>query len=582
MHGPLNNGHGPIPHDARGSYILRREFREDTVPIASTRPYIAGRWTDAFFRSMEHKGNPINTRRWNAYRGDITKPTINAFLVTMVLMTSSILLVSAAGQDGTDPVDPNLVGQVVEAGTEKGLVATITFWGAETNEIAFTVQTGEEGGFSLTVHGSVYEWSASAEGYETASGRFEMPLEGVKRLVIELSPISVVEKEDNIVGMVNDAGTGVGIHAYIAIMGREGTVIARAETLRDGSFSILVRPGSYLWSAESKGYVPQKGEVAVPEEGATRLIIEMEQQQTEEQYGAIVGKVVSMEGGALPDVIITAWPMSKEVPLADGTMPPGAENGMYPYPYPEPITAITGPEGMFEMRVPFGGFELMAEKEGYMPTSISVWVTPEQPKALVSFELETLPDPEPYPDMGSIRTRFNMIDANSDGTPERIDLLVFLDDDEVPEIEFHMVDENSDGNPEETSFMMDVPTGDAQYLLSLIMMLLQTQMYMPQTDYSDTDWSEVEWPEEGSGTTSDGEEQFDPSVIEEWLKNLGGDEEADGSEVDGTEGTEVTEKGGSNDERPDYVLGAFAIAAMLLLISLLVIMSFMVRKRRRY
>ncbi|MGA1872973.1 MAG: hypothetical protein ACMUHY_04815, partial [Thermoplasmatota archaeon] len=80
-------------------------------------------------------------------------------------------------------------------------------------------------------------------------------------------------REPNVHGMVTDSVTEDPVHALVYVVGREKDIMHKVESGRDGTFSLLLPSGAYIWEAEAEGYKAGRGEFKVGDSPIRLLIV---------------------------------------------------------------------------------------------------------------------------------------------------------------------------------------------------------------------------------------------------------------------------------------------------------------------
>jgi len=515
--------------------------------------------------------------------------------VLAALLVSSVLVTGVISQDDPDQErDPNVIGKVMDAKTEKPLDAYILIHGTEEQSWRFDYRTDDQGIFRAHVPpGKVYI-TIEAEGYQTQRLEKELKEGGELEMRILLEPKETDKApEPNVYGHVIDIEEDP-VHA-IVVFYNENTDGVRAESDRSGMFKLHIAPGTYRWKASAEGFNPEDGELDVPREGETRVIIMLKRVEEKPPMGAIHGMVANLENEPIPGAYITF--MALETPRDPSVEGDGGVHGA-----PDMIfEAKAGKDGTFVIKLPLGIYMMEVHAEGYHPYMMEIALTPDHPEAKAFIEMEWAGYNEKFEEP-NIRLSLEMTDEDSDGNPEKLHIIAHVDDNEEPDLVFMMIDKNSDGNPESVKFEMDMEKHFVVYVLEMIFNRMDMQSgYLPgpEEPYWEEDWDkdgdgipddpdhDGQWDENGEWTY-DGEE-MPPEVIDR-LKDLMGVEEeepldaageAQASEDENDDPNTVSDKGSGSNDNGKIPAMVGAIGVLLIVVTLIVLAGYMIRIKKR-
>ncbi len=399
--------------------------------------------------------------------------------------------------------------------------------------------------------------------------------------------------ESNVYGHVFDIEENP-IHAFIVFY-NDHTDGLKVESDRSGMFNLHMAPGTYRWKASAEGFNPEDGELDVPREGETRVIIMLKRVEEKPPMGAIHGMVVNLENEPIPGAHIIF--MALETPRDPSIEGDGGVHGA-----PDMVFEIeSGRDGTFAIKLPLGMYMMEAYAEGYGPYMMEIALTPDHPEAKAFIEMEWVGHEEEFKEP-NIRLSLEMTDEDSDGNPEKLHIVVHIDDNEDPDLVFMMIDRNSDGNPESVKFEMDMEKHLVVYVLEMIFNRMDMQMGYPPVP-EEPYWEE-DWDRDGDGVPDDpnndgqwddnrepipGEEGTPPEAIER-LKDLMGVEEeepldADGeaaaSEDENDDQNTVSDKGSDSNNNGKIPAMVGAIGILLVVVTLVVLAGYMIRIKKR-
>ncbi|MBN1389596.1 MAG: hypothetical protein JXA22_03030 [Candidatus Thermoplasmatota archaeon] len=491
------------------------------------------------------------------------------------------ILLKPLEEDPEEPPEYNLAGMLIDVNTGNGVPGLIAFW--NTDGKGTQIDTDERGHFTILLPPGPWMWKATARGYNMQEGRLLMALEPI-RLIIDLVPLKNEEPEP--------PQQSFGI-LYGHVMTPEGEPIAGAKVhlhpvLMDGSLldpaipeDPLVRPQEtdrLTASGEDPDGQNTRGENDVVTSVTYREFYAKFSERFDEKAIKKVFSAADVDGdGVLNErEMVKARTLLREISGEDDQKDPGLPERM-------PLQATTNEDGMFRMKVPFGEFVVKVEARGFHPGRVSVRISPRMDENKVRIVLEPImkgPDKDPDPER--MKVTFSMIDQNSDGNPEKVDLAADLDGDGINEIEFHMIDRTSDGNPESVEWVLDVPMEMWEKIMGMVMMFIKNQQggwdgipTMPEDleEWEDEDYGNDDLPfdlsilEEIFGTDDEMKDDVSPAET---------DDASDGNE----EPSAVSEKGSASAVGiPVFEVLAVASILLLVMAGILGMVLFIRRKR---
>jgi hypothetical protein len=340
--------------------------------------------------------------------------------------------------------EPNLIGKVVDAETSGPVMAEILVHGGPEDSFRYQFKTERDGVFKAVLpQGTVY-LLIEAEGYQSLKKEVEIGKDPVEMRFLIKKTIND-EPEPNLHGrLISEDGTG--IHGIISfhMENSEGITV---ESDRGGSFSIHIKPGTYIWHAKAEGYQPRRGEISVPRGEPVRMKVRMEPAREEVRTGMLAGHVLDPDGEPLPFTEIMIMHLN---PTSDSYSP--GEKWIE-----------TGERGYFKVELPFGAYFLEAHHEGFLPFHHEFRIWDEKPEMKLRIMMEWEQEEE------RIHIHMEYKDENSDGHPEELIIEADLDSDDIPDVVIEMYDENSDGNPESVVLDMNLPRDEMNEILFLIL-----------------------------------------------------------------------------------------------------------------
>ncbi len=517
------------------------------------------------------------------------------FLAMLMMVPVSLMVM---GEEG-DRVTPNVTGVLLDSATGEGVVGKLYFVGPDGNEVAITTVSGEDGAFRLQLDPGTYVYKVDARGYEGTRGQLVVGREAVT-LSIELEPVSN-EPENNVFGRVISGVDRSPLMAGVYIYSDNKDVVTQLRTDREGKFSCLLRPGTYMYMVKAEGFEPMDGRFVLEEDGSARLQIVMKPIRKDEDPDKLVpvyGKIMGRDGALVEHALVTISPVIIREPRINEE--PGdhiPEDGVMPLErFPEPIMLeVEG--GEFKLELAPGMYEVYVEARGYQEFRSTYGIRGQE-----RFYMEILLRPfVERPDRGaSISIKY--LDENSDGNPDHIHIEVDVDQDGVLEILFDYRDRNSDGNPD--SMILEISEGNGE-LMELLMMLLSMYQFdafdQEPVPYPDEPWCDEEWGD-GSWEDMEGYEDLlrdlmdgegfpgqdpddasmDPSDPLDGIDSDSDLEEGDPEDEDEVVNDLGVTDAGSKDDGSGYteMAAALLIVGALSLVLLLVLMGLSRRRRK--
>ena len=492
--------------------------------------------------------------------------------LTAVLLVSSVLLTGVLSQDDPQEEEPNLIGSVIDIETGSPLAATVVVRGTEEQSWMYVFETDDEGMFSGKVPvGKIYVM-VEAKGYLPFRTDYNMIEGEVVELVVPMEKQPVDEVLDpNVFGYVFDTNENP-VHAFIVFFNDQTDGI-KAETDRSGMFELRLKPGVYRWKASAEGYYPVDGTHEVPREGETRLTVRMKPMDIEKPpLGTIYGMVVNFEGEPLPGTHVTF--MSIE-PIPDPILDEAGKvlevREMF-------FEVGTSDDGTFRIVLPLGIYMMEAYMEGYLPFSMDIAITPENPEAKAYIEMEWTGFEEPFSEP-NIRLTMEMTDSNSDGNPEKLFIEAHVDEDQEPYLILEKVDENSDGIPESVKFHMDMPKDIIYYVMEMIMERMYMQgniVPLPEIPYNDQDGNGIPDIDDIPGDMEIPPEPFDAAGDPDLPDS---NKESDVNDLDS--GSTISEKGSGSDDNGALPAMIGAIGLLIVIVTLVFLGGYIYRIRKR-
>jgi hypothetical protein len=488
-----------------------------------------------------------------------------------------------SAREGTDNNGYALEISVMDASTGSSVKALMTVYYG--NDVAAKLETDENGLARAELPAGNYTYSVEARGYQPVKGRFFI-VDSAVALTISMEPVPNNAEKGVLQAHLIDAAKGGPVLGVMTIYHSNGRYEAFKSNER-GLVKAELLMGEYTYSVESRGYEPVKGRFVL---NGTVLEIRVPMKpmidEEPEPFGVIHGMVVGPEKKPMAGVVVQIMgapirvPMDPSVMNSDGTMPPDNTGNAF-------IERVqTDREGNFKVRVPFGGYQLIVELEGFNPYFNSIEVSKENSEVRVHIMLEKMNEERPpFPDMARAVVDLSYADMDSDGNPEKAHLVIDLDGDRIPELEFSMVDRNSDGNPEEFDLHSSLPLMMRERIMGLLMIFMEDPSVFPfpegpglpddgdknndgawEGEIGDIDWEDLIErlaggdEEEGTGPTSEAEEDLD----------------------DDSEGNSdpVVDREGANDNDPSYLLAGGALVALFLLILTIFAFGVLMRTKR--
>ncbi|MBN1538770.1 MAG: hypothetical protein JW939_01390 [Candidatus Thermoplasmatota archaeon] len=436
-------------------------------------------------------------------------------------------------EDPEDPDEPpefNVAGMLVDAGTGVGVHGLMAFWNLDGK--GTQIETDERGYFTILLPPGPWMWRASARGYEVQEGRILVGRESI-RLVVELIPLEQdPEPPEQRFGILYGhvitpegkpiPGAMVCLHPIMRDEPPMEPGIPEDPNVRPQETDMLPISGEGPDGQKTRGENDVVTSITYREFHA-RLSDRFDEQVLKRIFSA-----ADADGDGILNEreILKARTLIREV-SGEGT----PENPRVPE--RTPLRTTTNEDGMFRMKVPFGEFVVEAEARGFHPNRVPVRISPRMEEYKVRIILEPIIE-RPDRDPGRMKVKFSMMDQNSDGNPEKVDLIADLDGDGVFEVEYHMIDRTSDGNPESVEWVLDIPVEMWEKIMGMVMMLIKNHQGgwddMPPLPEDIEGWCDEDNRNE--------EPPFDPSLLEE-LFNENGEIKEEGAPAETDDGTDV-------------------------------------------
>ncbi|MGA1793179.1 MAG: carboxypeptidase-like regulatory domain-containing protein [Thermoplasmatota archaeon] len=432
-------------------------------------------------------------------------------------------------EDPEEPPEYNLDGVLMDVTTGLGVRGFIAFWNQDGK--GTQIETDESGHFKILIPPGPWMWKASARGYKEQDGRLLME-RGPLTMVVEMEPLQDEEPEppEQRFGIlyghvVTPEGKPIpGAMVYLHPMMRDVPPMEPGVP-EDPN----VRPQETNDPTSSSG--DPAGRTRGENEAATSITLREFYAKFSEKFDEETIKRIfnaaDMDGDGILNEreILKAHALIRELSGEGEPKDPREPERM-------PLHAITDENGMFKMRVPFGEYVAEAEARGFHPNRLPVRISPRMVEQKIRIILEPMMD-RPDRDMGRMKVVFSMIDQNSDGNPEKVDLMADLNGDGVFEVQYHMIDRTSDGNPESVEWVLDIPMEMWEKIMGLVMMFIKNNQGgwdgMPPMPDDMGNWEE-EWSDEG---WEDGDLPFDPAILEKIFGEDGAmEDEQDLAETD--------------------------------------------------
>ncbi len=499
----------------------------------------------------------------------------------LIVLISSSLMVGSA-REGTENDEYALEISVLDSRTGGPVKAFMAIY--QGNDVIAKLETNENGLARAVLPAGNYTYGMEARGYQPVKGRLII-VDSAVALTISMEPVSDDAEKGVLQAHLVDAVKGGPVLGVMTINGKDGTSTAIKSGER-GLVKAELPAGNYSYSVEARGYEPVKGRFAL-KGTVLEIRVSMKPNSDEvpqEPYGVIFGAVMGPEKRPMAGVmvIIMGAPirhtMDPVLMDEDWSLPPEQVGEQFME------RVQTDREGNFKVRVPFGGYQVMVELKGFNPYFDLIEVSKDNREVRVHIMLEKMYEEPPFPDMARAVVDLSYADMDSDGNPEKVHLVIDLDGDKVPELELTMVDRNSDGNPEELNVRSSLPLVMRERIMGLLMMFLQDPSVLPfpeaSEDPDDWDWTD--------GMAQDGSEKVDWDEI---LARLIGDgeEEEDGRDPGSEEGLDdnkestsgpVSEREGSNDSGPRFLIAGGSLIALFLLILTVLALGVLLRTKK--